>query len=593
MLRRGSLRSAILTRRHGLSSAAAPREFTYFDNLTVVDGIAMIRFNGGISYYSSPEINEFACIGPEKMNTVSEGLQKEAKEIFFHRVMNNPDGKLRPYNMDNKHNDLQLIVKAAILISSKDDNFIAGADINMLKNIPNKADLKDICMQGHAFFNSFKASGKPLIAAIHGACLGAGLEWAMYCDYRIATTSPKTVLGLPEVKIGLMPGLAGTYHLPRLIGYPDALDCILTGKHLRSDKAKKMGLVHLVVDPAALETVAIAQTKAILNGKIKLSPPKESYTNMAMRFLPFFRDYVFDQAKKTVDKQTGGHYPAPYAILDVLKTNINHSRMKHLEHEAAEFARLAATPQSEALMGIFLGSTAVKKHNFGKPKHDIKNVAVLGAGLMGGGIAQVSLDNGKYRVLMKDRDLPSVSRGEANIDKALQDKLKKKRMTNHQYCETTSRLISLYDNHESWKKHFAQADIVIEAVFEEIGVKHKVLQEMEEIIPAHCIFASNTSAIPIGKIAEGSKRPERVIGMHYFSPVPQMPLLEIITHSGTAPEVAAAAMVVGSKQGKTPIFVKDVPGFFVNRALSPMMSEVSALVQEGVDLELLDKVRCD
>ncbi len=208
-----------------------------------------------------------------------------------------------------------------------------------------------------------------------------------------------------------------------------------------------------------------------------------------------------------------------------------------MRDEAKKFSELAATPVATALIGIFHGSSAVKKHSFGPVTHPIKNIAVLGAGLMGSGIAQISVDSGKYRVLLKDKDTSGVSRGEKVVDDALKDKLKKKRMTNYEYSETVSRLIPLHDGIDLWKKHFSQADIVIEAVFEEIGVKHRVLKEMEEILPPHAIYASNTSAIPIAKISEGSKRPDRVIGMHYFSPVPMMPLLEIIAHTGTAPEV--------------------------------------------------------
>jgi enoyl-CoA hydratase/long-chain 3-hydroxyacyl-CoA dehydrogenase len=196
--------------------------------------------------------------------------------------------------------------------------------------------------------------------------------------------------------------------------------------------------------------------------------------------------------------------------------------MTHLRDEAQKFSELAATPVSEALIGIFHGSTAVKKHSFGTPVHSIKKVAVLGAGLMGSGIAQVSVENGKYSVLLKDKDDASVSRGEKVIVDDLKNKMKKKRMTNYEFCDTTARLIPLHDQVESWKKHFSTADIVIEAVFEELSVKHMVLKQMEDILPPHAIFASNTSAIPIGKIAEGAKRPERVIGMHYFSPVPKV-----------------------------------------------------------------------
>ena len=532
----------------------ANREFVYFDNFECTDdGIAIIRLNG-----------------PNKMNTISIGMQAEAQEIFMKHVQGNSN------------------VKAVVFISSKPDNFIAGADIDMIASVENKADLKDLTMKGHGFFDEVKKSGMPFVAALNGATMGGGLEWALYCDYRIATTHKKTVLSLPEVKIGLMPGMAGTYHLPKLIGLANALPIILQGGNVRPAKAKKLGLVDLVVDPASLEEVAIRQARGLVDGSVKKGKRKLGPMDWAEK-LPPVRDFIFKKAKEGVDKAVGGKMPAPYAIIDVLKNNYGKPRMTHLESEATEFAKLAATPVSDALIGIFHGMNNVKKHDFGKPKHPINNVAVLGAGLMGSGIAQISVDNAKYRVFLKDAVQEGLARGEGAIDKAMKTKLKKKRMTNHDYVSTNSRLIGLHDGSPSWKKHFNQADLVIEAVFEEISVKHKVLAEMEAVLPEHGIFASNTSAIPIGDIAKGAKRPERVIGMHYFSPVPMMPLLEIIPHAGTAPEVCAAAMEVGSKQGKTPIFVKDVPGFFVNRCLAPMLVEVSALVAEGVDLELLDK----
>jgi len=547
--------SAVARRAFSAESPSA-RDFKYFDNLEIKDEIAIIRLNG-----------------PGKMNTISEGLQKEAEVIFKDHILKQAESGQ---------------VKAVVFISSKPDNFIAGADIDMIKNFENKADLKDACMKAHAFFDIIKSKKIPLISAINGVALGGGLEWAMYCDYRIATSSKKTMFGLPEVKLGLMPGMAGTYHLPKLIGYQEALGIILTGKNVRPDKAKKMGLVDLVVDPACLESVAIAQAKKLVSGELKVKERKRDWMAWFLECTPIGRNKMFDTAKKQVDK-TGSFYPAPYAILDVLKNNFGKPRMTHLEDEAKKFAELAATPVSEALIGLFHGTTAVKKHNFGEPTHPIKTVAVLGAGLMGAGIAQVSADNAKYRTLLYDKDPAGVARGAKVISDAMAGKLKKKRMTNYEMCSTVSRVVPLHEDSENWKRHFSNADIVIEAIFEDLNVKKKVLAEMEAIIPDHAIFASNTSAIPIGKIAEGAKRPERVIGMHYFSPVPMMPLLEIIPHAGTAPEVQAAAMAVGSKQGKTPIFVKDVAGFYVNRCLAPFMVEVSALVSEGVDLEKIDE----
>lgn len=537
-----------------LSTTSVSREYKYFDNFEIKDGVAIVRFNG-----------------PDKMNTISMGLQEESKHIFEKKIVGNKD------------------IKAVVFISSKPDNFIAGADINMIKEVQDKSQLKDITMKGHAFFNEVKEKTKlPFVAAIHGAALGGGLEWAMYCDYRIATSSSKTVLGLPEVKLGLLPGMAGTYHLPKLVGYAEALGIMLTGKNVRPDKAKKLGLVDLVVDAASLESVAITQALNLASGKLKKPTKKLTAIQWFTEVFPLGRWYMFDQAKKQVDKNSGGHYPAPYEIINVLSENYGKSKHQHLTDESTRFAKLAATSISESLIGIFQGMSAVKKHDYGEPKHKISTIGVLGAGLMGGGIAQVSADNGKYKVLLKDRNLVAVSKGESVIVENLAGKLKKKKMSPHEYAITTSRITPLHDEDPVWKRHFKNADLIIEAVFEDIKVKHQVIQELEEIIPNHCVFASNTSAIPITQIAAGSKVPERVIGMHYFSPVPMMPCLEIILHNNTAPEVAAAAMDVGSRQGKTPIFVKDVPGFFVNRCLAPYMVEVTALVKEGADPLAID-----
>jgi enoyl-CoA hydratase/long-chain 3-hydroxyacyl-CoA dehydrogenase len=477
------------------------REFTYFDNVEVKDGVAIVRFNG-----------------PAKMNTISISMQDDANGIFKEKILANKE------------------VKAVVFISSKPDNFIAGADINMIENFEDKSELPSLLMKAHSLFDEIKKLKLPLVAAINGACLGGGLEWALYCDYRIATTSSKTILGLPEVKLGLLPGMAGTYHLPKLIGYAASLDIILTGKNVRPDKAKKLGLVDLVVDAASLEDVAVTQAKGLVAGTVKSRRRKKDWMQWVLEDNPVGRHVMFKKAKESVDKSTGGKMPAPYAIIEVLKENYGKDKLTHLTSEAKAFAKLAATPESSALIGLFHGMTSVKKHNFGNalPVHKI---AVLGAGLMGSGIAQVSVDNGKYPVVLKDKDEAGVSRGEKAIAAAFNDKVKKKKFSNFDLSAATSRLYPVHDGTESWKRHFASVDLVIEAVFEELGVKHRVVKELEEVLPSHAIIASNTSAIPIARIAEGAKRPQNIIGMHYFSPVPMMPLLEIIPHAGTAPEV--------------------------------------------------------
>ena len=227
---------------------------------------------------------------------------------------------------------------------------------------------------------------------------------------------------------------------------------------------------------------------------------------------------------------------------------------------------------------IFDGMTQMKKHSFGKDAAiPVKQVAVMGAGLMGAGIAQVSAEKG-FSVLLKDRNDEAIGRGTGYMRENWDKKLKKKRMTKFQYNVATSNVIGLTDDNESWRKHFGNADLVIEAVFEDLNLKKKTVADIESTTKDHCIFATNTSAIPIAKIAEGAKRPQNIIGMHYFSPVPSMPLLEIIPHSGTSDTAKATAFEVGSKQGKTCIVVKDVPGFYVNRSLGPFLVEVRMII---------------
>ena len=239
--------------------------------------------------------------------------------------------------------------------------------------------------------------------------------------------------------------------------------------------------------------------------------------------------------------------------------------------------RLSVTPESEALIGIFDGMTQMKKHNFGKDAAiPVKQVAVMGAGLMGAGIAQVTAEKG-YRVLLKDRNVEAVGRGESYIRGNWDKKLKRKRLTKFQHNINTSNVTLLTDDTPTWKTHFGHADLIIEAVFEDLDLKRKIVADMESVTPDHCVFATNTSAIPIADIAQGAKRPENIIGMHYFSPVPSMPLLEIIPHESTSDTAKATAYEVGSKQGKTCILVKDVPGFYVNRCLGPFLVEVRCL----------------
>ncbi|MGZ3594444.1 MAG: fatty acid oxidation complex subunit alpha FadJ [Syntrophales bacterium] len=473
-------------------------------------------------------------------------------------------------------------VRAIVLISRKPDNFIAGADIEKFKDITSAAEAEMLSRQGHALLNRMEAFPKPIVAAIHGATLGGGLEVALACRYRIASDDPKTVLALPEVKLGLLPGGGGTQRLPRLVGLQAALDMMLTGRNIYPRQAKKMGLVDDLIHPYGLLQAAKKAALALADQPLKR---KKRQTLLAelVESTSLTRSVVYKKATELVQKQTWGNYPAPFKIIECVKTGMEKGPAAGMEAERKKFGELVVSPQSRELIQIFLSMTAMKKNPLKDRVRPVKKIGVLGAGLMGAGIANVSATN-KMEVFLKDVSHDAVGQGERAIWQDLDGKVKKKSLSPFQRDLTFSLITGTTDY-----RGFEKADLIIEAVFEDLELKRKILAETEAAIREDAIFASNTSSLPIGDIAAGARRPEQVIGMHYFSPVPKMPLLEIIVTEKTADWVKATALDVGIRQSKTVIVVNDGPGFYTTRILAPLLNEALEILAEGGDIKEIDR----
>lgn len=482
---------------------------------------------------------------------------------------------------------------AVVVYSSKPGSFVAGADINLFSELNSASAITELSRLGQEKFHQLENLGIPVVAAIAGACLGGGMELALACSYRLAANNNATVLGLPEVMLGLLPAGGGTQRLPRTVGIATALDLMLTGRQLRPKPALKAGLIDEICEPAALLDRAIARAHQLAQGSdntaVNLSTylSKEGLSKAALEQNPLGRKVVFDQARKQALQKSHGLYPAIPAIIDAVQTGYEKGLAAGYAKEAELFGQLATTPESNQLRNIFHATNELKKETFvaaDVTPRTIQRVGVLGAGLMGAGIALTTANKAHLPVRLKDRDHKGLANGVKYLNGFYQKRVQRGAFTHHQ-AEAEKNLISYTADYSGFKG----VDLVVEAVFENLALKHQMLKDVEEHGSDTTIFASNTSSIPIAEIAKAAQRPENVIGLHYFSPVEKMPLLEIITTEKTAPEVVSASVAFGKAQGKTVIVVKDGPGFYTTRILAPYLNEATRLLTEGVAIEAVDQ----
>lgn len=475
-------------------------------------------------------------------------------------------------------------IRGLVVASRKPDSFIAGADLRVLQSARDRDEVEGLSRRGHALLERVRSLGKPVVAAIHGPALGGGLEVALACTYRIASTHPKTRFALPEVRLGLLPAGGGTQLLPRLVGLQRALDMLLTGKNVYPRPARRMGLIDALIHPPGLVGAAVQAARRLAEGSLeRRNAPPSSLPERLLEATPLSRRLIYRKARERVLAETKGNYPAPLRILACVQTGLKDGLEAGLDAEAQAFAELAFSPEARALIFLFFAQQAARKNPWQDQARDVDVVGIIGAGLMGSGIAEVSAENG-YEVVLKDQNLEMAARGKQKVWQNIRRKAKKGAISAFERDVIVDRVVPVasYDA-------FSNTGLIIEAAPEDAGLKRKILAETEAATRDDGIFASNTSSIPIADLAADARRPERVVGMHYFSPVPKVPLLEIVRTPQNTDEVIGTAYAVGLRQGKTVIVVNDGPGFYTTRILAAYMNEALNLLQEGAAIDAVDR----
>jgi 3-hydroxyacyl-CoA dehydrogenase/enoyl-CoA hydratase/3-hydroxybutyryl-CoA epimerase len=476
-------------------------------------------------------------------------------------------------------------LKGACILSKKPDIFIAGADIKEIENITSASEGQAKSAAGQKILNRLEKLPMPTLALINGACLGGGLELALACDYRLASFSDKVRIGLPEVKLGIIPGFGGTKRLPRLVGLRKGIELIVSGEAISGSEALKIGLVDGLISQARLveEGIDFLKKKGSKRGEFK--PRLKGLLNIFLDKTAIGRAILKNQAKKFILKTTKGHYPAPLKALEAVTKNYASSLGRALKREARAFGELVIGSVSKNLISVFYLIEKYKKARWPEAApRQIRKCVIVGSGVMGGGIAQLFSYHG-LAVRMKDLSYPALGRGLREAREVYDYGVKRRKLKPNQAILGMG-LISATTDYSG----FSKADLLVEAVVEDIQVKRMVFSEISSIVKPDCILASNTSCLSITQMSEGIKNRQRVIGMHFFNPVHRMPLVELIRTPYTSDETVATSVEFSRKIGKTPIVVRDSCGFLVNRILIPYLNEAGFLLEQGVSFERIDQL---
>lgn len=496
----------------------------------------------------------------EKLNKLGKGLMSELERVLSD-IESDPE------------------VRAVVIASGKPDSFIVGADLRELREVRSSREGEELSRGAQAILSRLERLPRPVVAAIHGSCLGGGLEVALACHYRVVSDDPRTRLGMPEVKLGLIPGAGGTWRLPRRTGLAVALEGILTGRTWDAARARRVGLADAVVPAPRLLAEARQTALDLIEGRLA---PRRREVPARERL---GRSWIARQARARVEKTARGHYPAPLSAIDVVTRSVGLSQAAAHDLEARAFGELAVSDVARALISLFFATREMEKDP-GYPEEteprDVTRLVVVGAGLMGAGIAAAAAEVG-VPVRLRDTDNAALGRGMRAAREVFAERRRRGRLSSRELEQRMDHIAPT-----TGPSGARRAELVIEAVFEDVELKRELVAELEERVEERCVIASNTSSLPIAEIAQGAKRPQRIVGMHFFSPVHRMPLLEVVVTGENDAFAVATAVAFGRRLGKQVITVRDGPGFYTTRILAPYLNEAGRLLEEGARIEEID-----
>lgn len=478
-------------------------------------------------------------------------------------------------------------IRCLILLSGKPDNFIAGADIDEIAAVEDPAAAEEGVRHGQRLFSRWSALPFPTVAAVRGTCLGGGTELCLASTHTLISDRADIRIGLPEVRLGIVPAWGGCARLPRRVGIAAALDIILAGKAINSRKAFRIGLADaLLPDASFLHEVRDWAASAAAAGRD--ARRRSDLKRLLLEKNPLGRRIVFNQARKRVLARTGGQYPAPLRAIEIVEAGVTRGLDAALEAEARAAGELAVSPLCKNLVHVFRLVEGAKRNGSTAEPLPVRAAAVLGAGVMGGAIAQLIADRANIPVRLKDIGTEPLASGLAHAASLFDQQVERRRLS-RSAAKTKMGLLHPTLDYSG----FEGLDLVIEAIVENLEVKRQVFAEVAGHMPEGAVLASNTSSLSIDLIAADTPRPERVVGMHFFNPVHRMPLVEVIGGDRTSEEVLTTIVQFARRLGKTPVVVGNGPGFLVNRLLGFYMTEALWLLDEGFSVADIDRAMTD